>query len=383
MRRIVLISCFIVLLMLAVPGLAQDGIPGNCETAPHADARNLIARFEANQSRLALVDWRTGETVRVLAEGLQGYFIRAWSPDCRYLAIAEGDTRSTDTVVYDVETGARMGSVPDASQRLHPITWGPGGYLMVETRHGAVLWHVPSGRQTILTDSFNYTRVRSFEHVVWDAAHQQVLVTLAMGGRAAFDLASGVEVTLTDEAHALLDAAKVDSASAALASRKLFLTEVRLVDPPSNSGIPNLYRHVPIPLIAEITNNVTYDLHGELTVDIEVPDHFDITHIRVDPAQEATNIRATVSSVQADGQTRTVALHDPERLLTIEHDEDDSLTRLIWVFTESIPVNDALRIGFTIVAREPGVFNIKVNASLLSRNPDEDTNGETDDDASP
>ncbi len=368
MRRI--IPLLIALLILVIPVWAQDGIPDNCETATSADVRNLIARFEAKHSRLVLADWRTGATVRVLGEGLLGYRIRAWSPDCRYLAIAEGDWRGTDTVVYDAENSVRMGSVPDAALKLHPVTWGPDGYLLVETRHGALLWHVPSGRQSILTESFNYTRVRNFVHIVWDNPRNQVLVTLAMGGRAAFDLGTGVEIPLTDEAHALLDAAKVDSSSADTTDNRIY-SDLRVEE----SFTGSYTRGATIPIVAEVTSRVDYDLTGELTAIIDVPDNFDIRQIRIDPAQDYTDINSVVNSVRADGEMRTITLHDPDRLLTVEHitdNEDRSLTRLTWVFTEGLPAVEgaSLRIDFRVVPKEEGLFAIEFDAIMLHENVD-------------
>ena len=387
MQRIFLIPLFVLLLMVAVPVLAQDNIPCNCETATSEDVRNLIPRFEVNHSRLVLVDWRTGETVRVLGEGLHGYRIRSWSPDCRYLAIAEGDWRVTDTVVYDVENNVRMGSVPDAAVEPHPLTWGPDGYLMVESRHGAVLWHVPSGRQSILTESFNVTRVRNFVQVIWDMPHNQVLVTLAMGGRAAFDLGTGAEISLTDEAQALLDAGEVDVESSDAAENSSIRADIRI----SESFTGNNYGIAvgdTIPLVAEITNRTAYELTGELTVVIDVPVYMEITKIRIDPAQDYTDITSVVNSVRADGEMRTATLHDLDRVLKVErvvNDTGKSMIRLTWVTTEGLPAFEgaSLQIDFDVLSRQAGLFIINISAHLLSEVPDEESPvGEANDSSS-
>ncbi|GEM_PF-6023895 len=370
MQRIGLMSLFALLMVLAVPVLGQDDIPDNCETATSDDSRNLFPRFEARHTRLVLVDWRTGDTVRVIAEGINGYRIRSWSPDCRYLATAEGDWRVTETVVYDVENSVRMGSVPDAAAKLHPLTWGPNGYLMVESRHGAVLWHVPSGRQTILTDSFNYTRVRNFVQIVWDVSNNQVLVTLAMGGRAAFDLGTGAEIPLTEAAHALLDAGEIDRLSSTAINNSLILATLLISD--SFTGNPNnIQIGMSVPIVAEIINLTDSDLTGETTAIIDVPTIFEITEIRIDPAQDYTNIADAVNSVRDDGGVLTVTLHDPNRPLTIERivdEQGETMTRLTWVFTETVPAAEgaSLRIDFVVTAIARGVFSLNFTARQIA-----------------
>ncbi len=136
MRRFML---FISLLLLTVPCsfvFAQDdGIPDNCEYQ-YADyyRPTLFPRYEPQNRRLLLVDWTTGAEVAVLGTELDDTLIRAWSVNCRYLAVATGSAESRDTVVYDTVDMRQVGSVPDARGAAHPITWGPGEFLVVEGR---------------------------------------------------------------------------------------------------------------------------------------------------------------------------------------------------------------------------------------------------------
>lgn len=123
--------------------LAEDGIPDNCENRDGAYYQaNIFPRYEPQNQRLVLISWTTGQDVQVVAIGLADTRILGWSVDCRYLATAVGPAESMDTVVWDITSNMRVGAVPDAHLQPHHITWGPNGYLVVETRNGAVLWNV-------------------------------------------------------------------------------------------------------------------------------------------------------------------------------------------------------------------------------------------------
>jgi hypothetical protein len=168
-----------------------DDIPDNCETGstPH-----IFARYEPQNARLVLVDWTTGADVSVVEGNLADTRILGWSVDCRYLAGAVGSYDSMDTVVWDVTTSTRVGSVPDARQQPHRITWGPSGYLVVETRGGAILWNVPANTQVVLTTSFDSYSARNFNRLRWDADNLQLIANLAVGGREVYDLTTGAQV---------------------------------------------------------------------------------------------------------------------------------------------------------------------------------------------
>jgi hypothetical protein len=142
----VILIAFLLLIKLTPSSAGDDGIPDNCEyTGAAYYQANLFPRYEPQNSRLLLVDWSTGADGLVIATDLPNTLIRGWSADCRYLDVAVGSPERFDTVVFDTTgTNLRVGSVPDARKAPHPITWGPGNYLVVETRNGAILWNVPA-----------------------------------------------------------------------------------------------------------------------------------------------------------------------------------------------------------------------------------------------
>ena len=78
-------------------------------------------------------------------------------------------------------------------------TWGPGNLLIVETRNGAILWNIPANQQMVLTESYSPTAVRNFSRLRWDTDNGQLLVNLAVGGRAVYDFYTGEE--LPEAAH--------------------------------------------------------------------------------------------------------------------------------------------------------------------------------------
>ncbi len=182
--------------MLTTSVHAQDGIPDNCEhTRGEFYRPNIFPRYEPHNSRLVLVDWATGNDVQVLAEGVADTRILGWSVNCRYLTTGIGSLDSVDTVVWDTINNTRVGDVPDAHGRAHHITWGPGDYLVVETRDGAILWHVPTNTRFVLTTSFDTSSARNFSRLRWNSEHHQLTANLAVGGRVVYDLITGQETT--------------------------------------------------------------------------------------------------------------------------------------------------------------------------------------------
>jgi len=196
MRAKIGLLVFIVATLIGISTVqADDGIPDNCEYAgaPHYRA-NIFPRYEPQNRRLLLVDWTTGADMQVIATDLGETRIMGWSADCRYLAGAVGSSESMATVVWDTVENRYIGEVLDAHKQPHPITWGPGNYLVVETRNGAILWNVPANTQITLTTSFNTFTARNFSRLRWDAAHNQLIANLAVGGRVVYDLTTGQEV---------------------------------------------------------------------------------------------------------------------------------------------------------------------------------------------
>ncbi len=194
---------------LVLMGEANDGIPDNCEHRYGAHYRpHLFPRYEPHNRRLLLVDWATGDEAMTLSTDLPDTRILGWSVDCRYLAVAVGSVESMDTVVWDTVDNLRIGAVPDAHQRPHVITWGPGSYLVVETRNGAILWNVPANTQVILTDSFDPATTRNFSRLRWDATHNQLIANFAVGGRTVYDLNTGQETVAAGQTDSVPKAQK-------------------------------------------------------------------------------------------------------------------------------------------------------------------------------
>lgn len=160
------------------------------KTASTPTERTTAPRYEPQNRRL-LVDWTTGTVVGALGINLDDTLIRAWSGDCRYLAVATGSVESRATAVYDTVDMRYVGEVPDARIVPHPITWGPDDFLMVEGRNGAVLWNVPANIQYPLHVGFNTTTYRNFSRLRWDADNKQLTANLANGGRIVYDLTTG------------------------------------------------------------------------------------------------------------------------------------------------------------------------------------------------
>ncbi|MEO8606326.1 MAG: WD40 repeat domain-containing protein [Chloroflexota bacterium] len=190
-----LILSFLVTTLRPAPVAAGDGIPDNCEyTGAAYYQANIFPRYKPQDQQLYLADWATGADVKVIAGELGDTRILGWSLDCRYLVGAVGPQTSMDTVVWDTNTATEIGRVLDAHNQPHHITWGPGDYLVVETRDGAILWNVPANTQVTLTTSFNPTSVRNFDRVRWDIKNNQLIANLSVGGRAVYDLTTGQEV---------------------------------------------------------------------------------------------------------------------------------------------------------------------------------------------
>lgn len=181
---------------------ADDGIPDNCEYTQSTEQRVIIPRYSASTQRLVLVNWTSGDEIQTLDRDVPVISILGWSGDCRYIAVAEGTLEVMNTVVYDTTTSRRMGSVDDAHHKPHPITWGINDNLVVETRHGAILWNVSTGQRFTLTTSFNTTTGRNFSRLRWDAANHQLIVDLAVGGRAVYDLTTGAVVPVAAQTDA-------------------------------------------------------------------------------------------------------------------------------------------------------------------------------------
>lgn len=198
MRHLILFLSFLLLIsVLVVSAEENDGIPDNCTNRYGEFYRqDIFPRYEPQNSRLILTDWATGNDVLVLAENLADTLISGWSVNCQYLAVSTGTMESRATAVYDTLNGAYIGEVPDARFAAHRIAWGPGSFLVVETRNGGILWNVPLNQQYQYDTGFNTTTYRNFSQLRWDVEQQLLIANLAVGGRMVIDLDTGNLTTI-------------------------------------------------------------------------------------------------------------------------------------------------------------------------------------------
>jgi hypothetical protein len=106
-----------------------------------------------------------------------------WSPDCNYIAASLGTGQHSDTVVWNVLTGKRVGTFPDALALPHPLQWSPTGHrLIIESRKGAYLWNLDTQQQVPLhsgvwTRPGTYPEMGNFieYQVKWDEKRGQIL----------------------------------------------------------------------------------------------------------------------------------------------------------------------------------------------------------------
>jgi hypothetical protein len=129
----------------------------------------LFPRYEYRNKRLVLVSWNTGKTVQEVETSLDASHVNVmnWSPDCHYMAAALGEFGNTETVIWDVTNGQRMGSFANAGLR-----WSPDSQqAIVSNRDGLALWTVGQEKSVKLTDfrGDDYTSR-------WDADHNEVWV---------------------------------------------------------------------------------------------------------------------------------------------------------------------------------------------------------------
>jgi WD40 repeat protein len=156
---------------------------------------------------LALDDLHVHDESLAVIEGdvnASWYQFRGWSANCRYFAASLGipGEDASDTAIYDVIERRRVGTIEDARQIMHPVHWGPiGDVVMIETRDGAFLWHLPSNTRTLITENVETalegrSGIRSFKDTVWDVARNQLLaIEFGSENRVkVYDAISGVNV---------------------------------------------------------------------------------------------------------------------------------------------------------------------------------------------
>lgn len=174
MRKIVTFITLVVMLVSAgvmVVGAQDDASTVLRGACPYNDGAyyqaNLFPRYEFRNKRLVLVSWNTGKTVQEVETSLETSQLNVmnWSPDCRYMAAALGDFGSTDTVIWDMTNGQRMGAFANAGLR-----WSPDSQqAIVSNRDGLSLWTVGQEAGIKLSD------FRGDDYISrWDADRNEV-----------------------------------------------------------------------------------------------------------------------------------------------------------------------------------------------------------------
>jgi hypothetical protein len=175
----------------------------------------FTVNYQVYNQRVILETFRNGDFIDVLEDELvtDGFRYLGKSPDCRYIAASVGTADDSDTVIWDLATKSRVGVFENAVDIPHGLNWSPfGGYVVVSTRNGGYLWHLPTDTRVQLTaqagsseseiDSFysyyysSQTGYRSFYYLEWDMAQGQLLAVPLdrLDTVIAYDLASGAAV---------------------------------------------------------------------------------------------------------------------------------------------------------------------------------------------
>ena len=131
----------------------------------------MTMRYRDNLIYMALDGiFNVNEAVQTFDGDLNLDYFRArgWSGNCHYVAasISTIDEYGRDTVVWDIQTGQRVGIFPDAQIIDHPISWGMDS-MLIESRNGGYLWHLPTNTQTLITEASETAldgRIRDIEN---------------------------------------------------------------------------------------------------------------------------------------------------------------------------------------------------------------------------
>jgi WD40 repeat protein len=168
---------------------AGDGIPDNCEYQNAPNYRpNLFPRYEPQNARLVLVDWATGADTTVLQTDLatDASWIIGWSPDCRYLVAAVGESR--DFYIWDTVDDQQRGSLPHARH----IDWSrDAAYALVQSDAGAYLWPMSSQTSIQLTTAYEPAIRRNFTSFRWQLNEGYLSADLVDGRDFNYDLHTG------------------------------------------------------------------------------------------------------------------------------------------------------------------------------------------------
>ncbi len=164
------ISIILVLLFGMIFSAQAQGQPESVlqDVCPYSSGTHfqpgVFPRYELRNQRLLLVSWTTGKVVREVETSLNTsrFIVMGWSPDCRYLTAALGQS---DTAVWDVVAAQRVGTFPGSGLR-----WSPDSQQAVLSQSdGLYLWTVGAGDPLRLTN-FRGDYVMDY----WDTARSEL-----------------------------------------------------------------------------------------------------------------------------------------------------------------------------------------------------------------
>lgn len=198
MQRVIVLVTFIALMLsgmvFSAQAQAEAVLQGVC---PYSDGAyfqaGVFPRYELRNQRLLLVSWTTGEIVREVETSLDTprFNVMGWSPDCRYLSGALGDS---DTAVWDVVAAQRAGTFPGAGVR-----WSPDSQqAILSESDGLYLWTVGAGDPLRLTD-FRGDYIMDY----WDTARGELWLMVysayySSPGVTVYDRQTGQQVAYYD-----------------------------------------------------------------------------------------------------------------------------------------------------------------------------------------
>jgi WD40 repeat protein len=231
MRIFLLFSAAMIAALLGHLGISQaqenNQLPTLCNS-PDYQAQ-VLPRDDINNRRLVLVNWNTGDELKVLEENFPYEYDYRWSPNCRYLTGSWNPGRTEAVfhrisdappgfIIWDTVSGARVAAktpgqfydyLTDRTYSPH-IFWKPDSSMVAVTfwddawdaQGGAYgpadLWNLATGQDLSLrsvndwSDNELYPRWTTFFQVYWDDARDWLWVS-ALEGVVAFSLQTGAD----------------------------------------------------------------------------------------------------------------------------------------------------------------------------------------------
>lgn len=159
-----------------------------------ATGETLVPRY--SNGRVELVSWDSGETVQVLAEGIDGtgFDIRDWSPDCRYLVIGFGPLRNQTVWAWEITpTASRLIGTSAGIDGRENVQWvADNSAVLLKTTPAMRFWNLTTDQQTAVN-------AEAITRLYWDQTRGHLLgVVIERSGVIALDLGNGPEVALYD-----------------------------------------------------------------------------------------------------------------------------------------------------------------------------------------